>query len=257
MATAYVMKRKAVSLALVFLVLCMGIYYELTLNKVSSVFCSTKEDVRLQDMYFNKWKDKSWISLGDSITKPGAYQNNLKDILGFSIIDNMGKSGQTMTSGLSHNSTYTLGKDIDYSKYDLATIFIGTNDFRYNKKLGEIKTSNSKDFDENTFTGSYQLLIESILKSNPNINLVLITPTQRIKDGYDINFTNKTGSKLVDYVSVIKDLGEMYSLSVLDLYSEGGITKENISSFTNDGLHLNDEGYKRISEKMYRFLLNI
>ena len=251
------MKRKSIYLALVSLILFIGLYYEVNLNKVSCAFYSIKEDVILQDMYFNKYQGKSWISLGDSITKPGIYQNNLKDILGFSIINNIGKSGQTMTSQANHNSTYTLGKNIDYNKYDLATIFIGTNDFRYNKKLGQIKASGSKDFDENTFTGSYQLLIETILKSNPNIDLVLITPTQRIRDRYDIEFTNKVGSKLVDYVSIIKNLGEMYSLPVLDLYSQGGITKENINSFSNDGLHLNNEGYKRISEKMYRFLLNI
>ncbi len=53
----------------------------------------------------------------------------------------------------------------------------------------------------------------------------MITPPQRIRDGYDIDFTNEVGSKLIDYVNVIKSLGEMYSLPVLDLYSEGGISK--------------------------------
>lgn len=95
------------------------------------------------------------------------------------------------------------------------------------------------------------------MSSNPSIDLVLITPPQRIRDGYDIDFTNEVGSKLIDYVNVIKSLGEMYSLPVLDLYSEGGISKKNISTFTRDGLHPNDVGYDRISDKMYRFLLSI
>ena len=32
-------------------------------------------------------------------------------------------------------STYSIAKNINYKEYDLVTIFIGTNDFRYNKKF--------------------------------------------------------------------------------------------------------------------------
>ncbi len=251
------MKKKAIYLILTSLIICIGLYNYLTWRTISPVFSYAQDEINLEEMYFNKWEGKSWITLGDSITRASVYQDNLKSILGFSKIENMGENGQTMAYQPKNKSTYTVGKTIDYNKYDLATIFIGTNDFRYNKKIGKIKESGSRNFEENTFTGSYQLLIETILKSNPNIDLVLVTPPQRIRDGYNINFTNEVGGKLVDYVSVIKDLGEMYSLPVLDLYSQCGITKETMNTFTRDGLHPNDVGYRRISEKMYRFLLNI
>ncbi|WP_227452470.1 SGNH/GDSL hydrolase family protein [Clostridioides sp. ES-S-0108-01] len=251
------MKKSTICFLLVAVVSCITSYTLIDLNNSSPVFSDTQNNTSLELMYFNKWKGKSWITLGDSITRANGYQDKLKNILGFSRIDNISKNGQTMASQSKNKSTYTLGKTIDYKVYDLATIFIGTNDFRYNKKLGKIKASGSAKFDETTFTGSYQLLIEKILSSNPSIDLVLITPPQRIRDGYDINFTNEVGSKLIDYVNVIKSLGEMYSLPVLDLYSEGGISKENMSTFTRDGLHPNDVGYDRISEKMYRFLLSI
>lgn len=251
------MKKKTIYLLLVTVIICITLYKLVDLNSSSPVFSDTQNNTSLESRYFNKWKGKSWITLGDSITRPNEYQDKLKNLLGFSRIDNLGKNGQTMAYQSQNNSTYTVGKTIDYKAYDLVTIFIGTNDFRYNKKLGEVKESGSYNFDETTFTGSYQLLIEKILSSNPGIDLVLITPPQRIRDGYDINFTNEVGSKLIDYVDVIKSLGEMYSIPVLDLYSEGGISKENMNIFTRDGLHPNDEGYERISEKMYRFLLNI
>ncbi|HFL2397072.1 TPA: SGNH/GDSL hydrolase family protein [Clostridioides difficile] len=251
------MKKSTICFLLVTMVSCITSYMLVDLNNSSSVFSDTQNNTSLESTYFNKWKGKSWITLGDSITRANGYQDKLKNILGFSRIDNMGENGQTMVSQSKTKSTYTLGKTIDYKVYDLATIFIGTNDFRYNKKLGKIKASGSIRFDETTFTGSYQLLIEKILSSNPSIDLVLITPPQRIRDGYDIDFTNEVGSKLIDYVNVIKSLGEMYSLPVLDLYSEGGISKKNISTFTRDGLHPNDVGYDRISDKMYRFLLSI
>ena len=101
------------------------------------------------------------------------------------------------------------------------------------------------------------MLIEKILKSNKDIDLVLITPLQRSKDGYDINFTNEAGYKLIDYVNAIKDLGKKYSLPVLDLYSNSGFTNKTMSLYTRDNLHPNENGYKKIAQKMYSFLLNI
>ena len=54
-------------------------------------------------------------------------------------------NGQTMAYQKTNKSTYSIGKNINYKKYDLVTIFIGTNDFRYNKKLRKIK---DKQYDE-------------------------------------------------------------------------------------------------------------
>ena len=207
---------------------------------------------KCDNVYFDKWNEKTWLTLGDSITKANGYQPIVKEKLGFANVDNKGLNGQTMAYQKTNKSTYSIGKEIDYKNYDLVTIFIGTNDFRYNKKLGKLG-----EYDEKTFIGGYEMLIEKILSSNPYIDLVLITPMQRTKDGYDINFTNKVGSKLIDYVNGIKDLGEKYSLPVLDLYSISGINTQTMNVYTRDNLHPNKNGYKRIAEKMYRFLLNI
>lgn len=251
------MKNRTIVLFLAIIIVSIGCYNLFNLNNSSFVFGDTQNSSCSDSTYLNNWEGKSWITLGDSITKANGYQTRLHEVLGFSSINNIGINGQTMAYQTKNTSTYNLGKAIDYTNYDLATIFIGTNDFRYNKSIGKINESGSSKFDEATFSGSYQLLIEHILSSNPNIDLVLITPPQRVKDGYDINFTNEVGSKLIDYVTVIKSLGEIYSLPVLDLYSESGITKNTMNTFTTDGLHPNDAGYERISNKMYKFLLNI
>ena len=207
---------------------------------------------KYENIYFEKWNQKTWLTLGDSITKVNGYQPIVKEKLGFLSVDNRGLNGQTMAYQNTNKSTYSIGKDINYKDYDLVTIFVGTNDFRYNKKLGKLN-----EYDEKTFIGAYEMLIEKILSSNPNIDLVLITPIQRTKDGYDTNFTNKEDSKLIDYVNAIKDLGQKYSLPVLDLYSTSGINKQTMSTYTRDNLHPNEKGYERIAEKIYRFLLNI
>lgn len=210
-----------------------------------------------ENEYLNKWSEKSWLTLGDSITRANGYQPIVKEKLNFSKVDNKGINGQTMAYQNTNKSTYFIGKDINYKDYDLVTIFIGTNDFRYNKKLGKVEENNKNDYDESTFVGAYQMLIEKILSSNPSVELVLITPLQRTKDGYDTNYTNEEGSKLIDYVNATKALGEKYSLPVLDLYSTSGFTEQTMKIYTKDNLHPNEEGYERIGDKMYRFLLNI
>lgn len=239
--------KKRIRLLFFILIICF-IYYIPIINAQGN-------KLDLEEEYFNKWNEKSWLTLGDSITKANGYQIIVKEKLGFSNVDNKGMNGQTMAYQKNNKSTYSIGKNINYKKYDLVTIFIGTNDFRYNKKLG--KLSNNNEYDQATFIGAYQLLIEKILKSNKDIDLVLITPLQRSKDGYDINFTNEAGYKLIDYVNAIKDLGKKYSLPVLDLYSNSGFTNNTLSVYTRDNLHPNEKGYKIIAQKMYSFLLNL
>ncbi len=199
------------------------------------------------------YRNKNWITLGDSITKAGVYQNNLSYM--FKEIDNKGINGQTMGYQSKNTSTYDLGKTINFKKYDLVTIFIGTNDFRYHKPLGSLKNINSNDFDDTTYFGAYQLLIEYIKKSNPHIEIILITPIQRVRDGFDIHCFNKENYQLIDYVNATKKIAHLYSLPVIDLYAESGITKDNINIYTRDGLHPNEKGYELISQHIENFLL--
>lgn len=233
---------------LLFFICTICFIFSISVTKVES------DSEELKNIYNNRWSQKSWLTLGDSITKANGYQPIVKERLGFSKVDNKGINGQTMAYQKTNKSTYYIGKDINYKQYDLVTIFIGTNDFRYNKKLGKLSNN---EYDQATFIGAYQLLIEKILKSNKDIDLVLITPLQRSKDGYDINFTNEAGYKLIDYVNAIKDLGKKYSLPVLDLYSNSGFTNNTLSVYTRDNLHPNEKGYKIIAQKMYSFLLNL
>ena len=240
--------RNKKGIKLLFFICTICFIFSISVTKVES---DTEE---LKDIYNNRWSQKSWLTLGDRITKANGYQPIVKERLGFSKVDNKGINGQTMAYQKTNKSTYYIGKDINYKQYDLVTIFIGTNDFRYNKKLGKLSNN---EYDQATFIGAYQLLIEKILKSNKDIDLVLITPLQRSKDGYDINFTNEAGYKLIDYVNAIKDLGRKYSLPVLDLYSNSGFTNNTLSVYTRDNLHPNEKGYKIIAQKMYSFLLNL
>lgn len=74
----------------------------------------------------------------------------------------------------------------------------------------------------------------------------------RNKDGYTTTSVNKAGYKLDDYRKVVIEMGREFNLPVIDLYNESGINESNLSIYTYDGLHPNNEGYKKIAETLLR-----
>ncbi|MDQ0878592.1 lysophospholipase L1-like esterase [Paenibacillus sp. V4I3] len=201
----------------------------------------------------SKWVGKTWGTLGDSITEAGGYQPLIQSALGFSSVINYGKSGCSMTAGgdRDYGATTHVGKTIDAS-LDCVTVFAGVNDFRLDKPIGGIGST-----DIYTFYGAYTTLIEDILAKNPHCRLSLWTPLQRDKDGYDIFYVNAVGHRLYDYVEAIKQIGRLYALPVLNLYEQSGLNKLTLPLFTSDGLHPNESGHRRIADMAIPFLLSL
>lgn len=231
----------------------------------------------------NPWKNKRYLSHGDSITWydghgylwgehkgeiATGYQTIMKELLELSYnraTDNKGRSGYTIAHNYegSHDGSDNLvdvivDENIDYTAYDLCTILGGTNDYRRATPLGELGQTGDdyESLNTDTFYGAYRKCVEYILTAAPDIRLVLITPFQRdpypawssYEATYDGNKPNAEGLKLIDYVNAVKLIGKMYGLPVCDLYSNSGITELTLSTYTIDGLHPNDEGFKRIGE---------
>ncbi|CRH18740.1 GDSL-like protein (modular protein) [Carnobacterium maltaromaticum] len=216
------------------------------------------------------WDGKKMVTLGTSIlwqdgklfngtsTIAIGIQTQLKNGLNFSDIDNFAVSGSAMANGTSGGQgTNTTGKTIDYKNYDAFLCDSGTNDFKLNVPIGTLGQIGDTSFNTNTFYGAYRDLIEFILKDNQNIRLILMTPFQRDNGGYDVNTVNGEGHKLNDYRKAIIALGEMYSLSVFDAFAKSGLTKLNLGSFTLDGLHPNNEGYRFITRPLIPFVNNV
>ena len=68
--------------------------------------------------------------------------------------------------------------------------------------------------------------------------------------------TNNLGLPLADYINAIIEVCRMYSIPVLDNYSNIGIYPKNsthYSTYTADGLHPNEEGHKKIANEILKF----
>lgn len=212
--------------------------------------------------------EKVYISFGDSITwqdkhkypnailkKATGYQSILEDELGYSTV-NKGIDGGSMAKSSSYPESGSILLDNTYKEIkssNLVTVLAGTNDFKLNVPLGDLNKK-SDIFDDTTFIGAYQKLIEKVKKENQSAKIYLFTPLQRDNDGYDIHNKNKAGYKLIDYVNAVKELGEYYDIPVRDLYNESEINENTLNKYTRDGLHPNEEGYEILASEMISFI---
>lgn len=215
------------------------------------------------------WENKSYISHGDSITWQdgeeyiqGAhigevakgYQTVFAENVNLGRKFNYGKSGWSMAVVNGNGVVNAITQIGKYKQFDLCTIACGTNDFKLNVPLGSLGVIGDTVFDDTTFYGAYRKAVEYILTNSPTIRLVLMTPLQRDNSGYDVNYTNSAGHKLIDYANAVKAIGQMYGLPVCDMYANSGFTKKTLATYTMDGLHPNDVGYKRMGDYLTGFL---
>ncbi len=141
---------------------------------------------------------------------------------------------------------------------DVIVIFGGTNDYGH----GDAPIGQMSDRDPYTFYGGLHTLYASLLNKYPTAEIVVLTPLHRV------NELNPTGDgrkpepvgTLYDYVKVIREVAEYYSLPVLDLFKNSGMQPEIEGvnkAYFSDGLHPNKEGHRRIARLLGNFLKSL
>ena len=236
----------------------------------------------------NPWKNKNIAVLGDSISDSvrvgteRCYWEYLSDSLQAHFVS-YAVNGATMRELQKQaERLYEEGA----SKIDAILVFAGTNDFYEGTPLGcwyieseeEIPISATRralrkkreiQFDETTFRGRINRLMDRLKGDWPDKQIVLLTPLHR---GYavfgpenvqpDERYANRSGLFIDDYVSVIKEAGNVWAVPVIDLNALSGLypLAERHSRFFHDGksdrLHPNAAGHLRLAEVLYRqFLL--
>lgn len=208
--------------------------------------------------------------LGDSITEgvgvPSpyyTYHQVLKRNAGLAEARNYGVSGTRIalqihpTEGApSFDETFLeRAKRMDRDA-DAVVVFGGTNDFGH----GDAPIGTPSDRTPNTFYGALHCLYSYLISEFPSAAIVVITPTHRLNEwrtNGDNNQKSYNYGCLKDYVNIIREVAEFYSLHVLDMYATGGI-QPNIEAqrllYMPDGLHPNENGNARIAARLEAFL---
>jgi lysophospholipase L1-like esterase len=128
----------------------------------------------------------------------------------------------------------------------------GTNDFRYDRPIGEDSNTGS-----DTFKGALNYSVQSLVRRFPKLRVFLMTPWwMPTFDGRDSDvFPNEAGFLLRDYVAAMSRVAQLNHIPCLDLWSTSGVGKLNVHEFTSgDGVHLNDAGAVRRAEIIAAFM---
>lgn len=137
---------------------------------------------------------------------------------------------------------------------DIVVVFGGTNDFGH----GDAPLGAMSDRTPYTFYGALHCLYTALIEKYPDVPIVVLTPLHRITEDIPTG-DNKPApvGTLKEYVNIIREVAEYYSLPVLDLFKESGLQPKIPAiqqKYVPDGLHPNDAGNEILAHKIARFL---
>lgn len=139
---------------------------------------------------------------------------------------------------------------VDFHQVKYLVIEHGTNDYNRGVRL-----DNPQDkLDETTFGGALRSSLERLQKAYPKMQIILMTPTwcyvTRDEEPLYCEETDFGGGYLEEYAKLEMEIAAEYGLPVLDNYHESGINRDTAAQYLQDGLHLSDEGYRLIAERL-------
>lgn len=143
--------------------------------------------------------------------------------------------------------------DIMDSSADCIVVCGGINDYMH----GDAELGCLQDCTEYTFYGALNILIKKLKDKYPQSNLIFMTPIPFVEEKSPEYAHINKGHYFYEYLDAIKEVCAYHSVILFDLHSEIGIDSKNEQDrvqFYSDSIHLNDNGYKKISEKLENFL---
>ena len=140
---------------------------------------------------------------------------------------------------------------------DVVVVFGGTNDYGH----GDAPLGGFSDRTPDTFYGACHYLFSGLIKKYLGKQIVIMTPLHRTGEYKNTGSQKTVGvGTLKEYVNIIREVAEYYSLPVLDLYASSGLqpeVPEIKEMYIPDGLHPNDNGNAVIADKLKIFLENL
>lgn len=186
----------------------------------------------------------SWCTLGDSITwindnSNYGYQKAVMKAMTFSNYYNAGENGMKM---LQYADALIDGSKV-LPNADIYTIAYGINDWGNSNPVGTLD-----DFKNNTgtktYAGALRVIIDKIYKININAFIFIMTPRKACRNGLPQNWYDpKNGIYLVDYVNILKDCANWFSLPIIDIFSLSQANEKTLGNLCYDQyLHPNQKG---------------
>lgn len=205
------------------------------------------------------YKNKIMMSYGDSIVAMGGWQPYVQEYFGIANRYNRGIGGTTVSNN-GQKATLWNGTQIDGwmcsderiaqmkpTNNDFILILAGHNDWGFNVPIGEIGDT----LVDSNFKSAYALMLKKIQDKFPIIPIICMTPINgRVHTSgvnQDVQEKNSLGLTMTDYAEAVIDVCRHYSIPCIDLNSMTRINVLNASSYLQDVIHPNANGWKRVA----------
>lgn len=190
------------------------------------------------------------IALGDSVTQGWtgvstvpSWTAQVSQVLGVPV-DNVAVGGSTLTGGNGAHNFLQQITEVDFTAYDIVTIFFGINDFNYYKPtLTDLKDTLAKG-------------LKQIKQANPNIEVYGILPIQSWEFFLTLNDPNSAGwtqNEMLDAEAEVYNQQQVNG--VLDWREDPVVTDENRLEYLGDGVtHPNETTYVLMGDRIATFI---
>lgn len=150
------------------------------------------------------------------------------------------KYDESISTGGFHDSAYSLivENELNVSNIDVFIFFWGTNDSSRGFNLGD-----SSSREANTTLGAFRLCMEYLMKTNPKMRIVVVTPLFSMAGGHGLENLKLITDGMIE-------ICEEYRIDYINSLKEITINSFNIDLVTLDKLHPNNDGYSNIAKKI-------
>lgn len=139
---------------------------------------------------------------------------------------------------------------VDFSRVETVIIQHGLNDYH----AGTPIENPEEPYDEYTYLGALRTSINSLKKINPELRIILLTPTYAWYIAYEqtCEEIDYGGGTLSDYVEAEIRLAQELDVEIVDLYHDvySCESGENWETYTIDGIHPNETAREMLAERI-------
>jgi len=189
-------------------------------------------------------KQIQWVAIGDSITYLNEHVDETDNRITKGYMTRVVEEHphvHYINKGYNGWTAGDIAKEIEklgLVKAELYTIFLGTNDWWQGRPIGTLEDYKNNAGNE-TFNGSFRIIIDKLRKLNPDAKIILMTPMQRVdfvsmgdmKNNAYGSYKKKNDQSLADFAGALLKIGEYEKMDVIDLYNKSGMTLDNLVKY--------------------------
>ena len=146
-------------------------------------------------------------------------------------------------------------KQVDFSKVEYIVVSYGLND--YFSGIPVQPDASVYFYDLVSYVGSLRHGINKLKEKYPHIEIIVTSPTYGELWDQDSEITTYGGDTLDAYAQGAAQAAEECGAHFVDMYHDLGITKETLTTYTRDDVHLSEEGLRLYADYMTGFIRSI